>query len=482
MGERRAIIDIGSNTVRLVVYGGPERAPRTLFNEKVTARLGRGVAEDGRLDAKAMAAALTALRRYVALLRLMQVGAVQTAATAAVRDAANGGAFLAAVAELGLEPRLLTGEEEAMASAEGVMAAFPGAAGTVADVGGGSLELTAFGKGRCGRATTLPLGTLRLAKLRAGDPDKFPRRLRKALAEANWREGKGRDLYLVGGSWRALARFSMERSHWPVDDPHGYAIDAEEALVLSRSLAHGQPQPGALPGVSNARLASLPDAAALLGALVREVEPARLVFSSWGLREGLLHQRMSAAVRAEDPLLAGIIPFAAARGCSLASAQQVMQWTAQACDGGSTRLRLPATLLAMALIEVEPNRRADEALSWALGKRWIGADASDRAMLAAVMLGNAGRMALPAELSLLAAPADIVTAFGWGLAIRLCRRFSGGTAGALPGASLLRHGGELVLAVREPFAALATDPVLKDLRVLAEWLGLSPRLRVLAPD
>jgi exopolyphosphatase/guanosine-5'-triphosphate,3'-diphosphate pyrophosphatase len=99
------------------------------------------VAENGKLSAKSMASAFGALRRFAALLRLQGVKDWQCVATAAVRDAANGTAFLQQIAALELEPRLLTGEEEALASARGVMAAFPGARGVVADLGGGSLEL-----------------------------------------------------------------------------------------------------------------------------------------------------------------------------------------------------------------------------------------------------------------------------------------------------------------------------------------------------
>ena len=137
----RAIIDIGSNTVRLVIYGGPPRAPTVLHNEKVSAKLGRELAESGYLPEKAVKAALAALARYRALLDLMAVRQIDVVATAAVRDAADGAAFLDAVRTLGFAPRLLSGEEEAIASAMGVIGAFPGASGIVADLGGGSLEL-----------------------------------------------------------------------------------------------------------------------------------------------------------------------------------------------------------------------------------------------------------------------------------------------------------------------------------------------------
>ena len=178
----RAIIDIGSNTVRLVIYGGPRRAPTVLYNEKVTARLGKGVADNGKLAEKGMAAALSALGRYATILRLRGITDVQTVATAAARDASNGADFLARVAALGLEPRLLSGEEEAVTSAHGVQAAFPGAFGVVGDLGGGSLELIDIVGDTCTHGTSLPLGTLRLPALRTGGPAKFASRVRKAAA------------------------------------------------------------------------------------------------------------------------------------------------------------------------------------------------------------------------------------------------------------------------------------------------------------
>ena len=109
----RAIIDIGSNTVRLVIYGGPARAPDVLHNEKITARLGKGVAENGKLGGRATAAALASLARYRTLLDLKGITAIDVVATAAARDAANGPEFLQKIRALGLLPRLLSGEEEA---------------------------------------------------------------------------------------------------------------------------------------------------------------------------------------------------------------------------------------------------------------------------------------------------------------------------------------------------------------------------------
>ena len=573
----RAIIDIGSNTVRLVIYGGPERAPSVLYNEKVTAKLGKGVAEDGKLAEKGMAAALAALARYAAILRLRGVTDVQTVATAASRDASNGPDFIARVAALGLHPRLLSGEEEAVTSAHGVQAAFPGAFGVVGDLGGGSLELIDIAGDTCTHGTSLPLGTLRLPLLRAAGPAKFAQKVRKMLHSADWKAGSGQPLYLVGGSWRALARFAMMRADWPIDDPHGFELDPAVALQLARGLATrrapagklvgakllgaklvgaklvtgkvllkgsaAKPAPASrevLPkvavapkaatkqvsrklvpagpglgrhalravgrqasgrqlspadlGLSSNRLASLPDAAALLGVLVRELAPSKLVFSSWGLREGLMVSGFGKALRDSDPMLAGVTAFVDGQSRGLAEfAGLVARWSAKAHaaadplsetpkgQAGHAALRLASVMLALASMRTEPNLRAEQAADWALRKRWIGLDAQGRAMIALAVLANSGRTAIPPELLRLAPVSRLREAVAWGLATRLCRRFAGHAALALDHSSLAVVEGRLVLSVHAEWGALYSDAVDKDLRVLAECLGLQPQFQ-LQPD
>src|SRR3546814_10002668 len=110
--HRSAVIDIGSNSVRLVVYEGPRRAPAVIFNEKVPAGLGRGLAIDGRIAEEDAARGLFTLRRYALLARHMGVQDLQCVATAAVRDATHGGDFIAGAAEAGLAIRLLSGRPE----------------------------------------------------------------------------------------------------------------------------------------------------------------------------------------------------------------------------------------------------------------------------------------------------------------------------------------------------------------------------------
>jgi exopolyphosphatase/guanosine-5'-triphosphate,3'-diphosphate pyrophosphatase len=479
MDQRRAIIDIGSNTVRLVIYAGPPRAPTVVFNEKVTAKLGKGLSETGLLGDKAMAAALAALARYATLLKVSGVTNVETVATAAARDATNGPEFLTKVASLGLAPRLLSGQQEAETSAWGVLAAFPGAHGIVADLGGGSLELTDIEGDHCEHGVSLPWGSLRLRALRAGGPEKFARHIRQELKAMGWAGRKGLPLFLVGGSCRALAQYAKHVLDWPIDDPHGFELSSERAVSLFRPLEQGQLE-GPIGGISSSRLATLPDAAALIVNLVRALKPSKLVFSSWGLREGLLYQKLAPKERGQDVMLASVASFAEDLGTPSAHAAMIAAWTASIAQDGQDGLRLAATHLALASLRLEPNLRAEHATDWALRKRWIGLDAEGRAMIAATLLANAGRLPSLGMLARIAPPGALREAAAWGLAARLARKFSGCTAKPLAGSSLTPIDGKLVLAVRAPFRALVTDTIEKDLRQLAGWLGLEPVVEPLA--
>jgi len=478
----RAVIDIGSNTVRLVVYSGSRRAPEVFLNEKVSAKLGRDLSTSGKMPRKAMDHALTALARFATLLADIEVEDVQTVATAAVRDAANGAEFLDRVRALGLAPRLLSGEEEALTSAHGVMGAFPNATGTVADLGGGSLELVRIEGGACHEGVSLPLGTLRLPALREHGQAGFQAAVEAELSRAGWAAAHPGPLYMVGGTWRALATFAMRKAGHPLTDPHGMCLSLEEADQAARQIARMQPAELApIPGISGSRAAGLPDAAAMLRVVLRDIRPDGLVFSSWGLREGLLFERLSEPAQRQDPLLAAIGHFCEPRGGSVTLATMIAAWTADiggGGEGGGERLRLAATMLALAAARIEPNLRLRQAYEWAMDKRWLGVDPAARAKLAAALLGACGKPSLQPELLALTREEALREGVAWGLAIRLCRRLGAGSRVSLLTSSLRRENGRLVLWVDAGRAQLASGPVQGDLKVLAQWLGLEHELRI----
>lgn len=477
-----AVIDIGSNTVRMVVYSGHRRAPAVWLNEKVTARLGRDLANSGRLPEKAMDLALSGLARFAAILRDLEVDDVQCVATAAVRDATNGPEFLQRVRELGLDPRLLSGEEEAYYAAMGVIGAFPGARGTVADLGGGSLELVAIADGACHGGTSLPLGTLRLPALREKGEAGFRKAVARQLADIDKAGMAGTPLFLVGGTWRALASFAMDSTDYPLSDPHALRLEPGEATRLAKVLgAMASSDIAAIDGIPGSRASGLPDAAVMLQVMLAELEPECLVISAWGLREGLLFDRLEPAAREQDPLIAAVTHFTAPRGGSLREATMVAGWTASVVTPlgpGTERLRLAATLLAKAQARIEPNMRLKHSFDWAMDKRWIGVDHRGRALIGAALRGACGKPDPVPELLRLASEAELREAAGWGLAIRLCRRIGAGSRASMLTSRLEREEGKLVLWLDESRAQLASDHVASDLARLAGWLGLEPDLRL----
>ena len=206
--EPFAIVDIGSNSVRLVVYSGATRAPSIIFNEKVSAGLGRGLILSGALSEESQARALQGLRRFRLLISQMGAARIRVVATAAVREASNGPAFIEQVRAIGFEPEIISGEEEGRLAGLGVLSAIPDADGVAGDLGGGSLELVELSGGEAVRRVSLPLGVLRLDSLASNGTAAFRRAIESAVSEAGFAGAAGgRPFYLVGGSWRNLARF-----------------------------------------------------------------------------------------------------------------------------------------------------------------------------------------------------------------------------------------------------------------------------------
>ena len=478
----RAVIDIGSNTVRMVIYEGTGRAPEVVWNEKVAARLGRDLSNSGRIPQEAWDEALAALARYSLIISDLGVEDVQTVATAAARDAENGGEFLQAVAKLGLTPRLLSGEEEACASAMGALGAFPGAQGVVADLGGGSLELVSIADNDCREASSLRLGTLRLPALRAEGPEAFESAVHEQLASVGWAAAHTGPMYMVGGTWRALAAYAMRYIDYPLTDPHGFSLLPDDARRLAKELVAADPEKLIdISGISPMRANYLPDAAALLCPLLDEIRPDELVFSSWGLREGLLYSRLEPGQMQADPLLAGVTAYAAPRDASITEATLLAAWTVDLADGDGTlneRLRLAAAQLSGALQRVEPNLRDSHAIEWSLGKRWIDLDARGRAMICAALFGSMGRTELPERLRVLASDDDLREGVTWGLGFRLARRLGGGSRMSLTTSALKRKKKSLVLRLDESRAALAIYPATRDFEILAEWLDLKPKIKI----
>ena len=432
---RTAIIDIGSNSVRLVVYQGHERLPAILFNEKVMAGLGRGLAATGAIDERSLADARGALARFAAVAREMEAD-VRTVATAAVRDASNGDVLLSAARALGLSPEILSGEEEARGAGHGVLSAVPQADGIVGDLGGGSLELVRIRGGEVQDRVSFPLGVLRIAGIRTKG-SKLERHAATLIREAGWQgRGAGLPLYLVGGSWRALARLDMTLTDYPMPIIHGYRMTADDVGRLGRAIEGlDKAQLKAVPGMSSARAVTIADATALLGLVLRQIGSTETVVSTFGLREGLLYAKLDAATRTLDPLIVAAREEGRQLGRFPEHGDLLAEWTAPLFERdppAHARIRQAACLLADVGWRANPEFRAERGMEVALHGNWVAIEAHERAMLAqALFTSLGGGLTSPDPLPRLAVTADLERARTWGLALRLGQRLSAGLAGPL---------------------------------------------------
>ncbi len=482
--QRQAIVDIGSNSIRLVVFGGPLRAPSVLFNEKLLAGLGRGVVALGRLDPDSVQSALTGLARFAALLKLMQPLRVRVVATAAVREASVGPQFLKAVRALGLPAELLSGDDEAEAAGLGVISAHPQACGLVADMGGGSLELVRVADGEVHEKASLLLGSMRVASIRAGGRGQLRKALRSATEQHGWLDGvAGHPLYLVGGAWRALARVHMQRSQFPLPVLADYTFFADDARDLKVHVrAMGSAELAAVRGVKAARALQLDDAAALLAALVAVTEPSEVIISAHGLREGLLFQGLDKPTRLLDPLIEGVRHALAGQQAVDGHAEALLAWSdaAFAADPPTERrLRHAACLIAGTSWASDNDFRAVAGEDLALHGNWIGVNAADRAVMAmALHVGLGGSPDSPPGILARLAPADrLARATAWGYALRLAQRLSGGAPAALKQVPLqVTEDGALVLVPPLAVRALIDGAIERRLARLGAALGQATRI------
>ncbi|MDO5528101.1 MAG: Ppx/GppA family phosphatase [Paracoccus sp. (in: a-proteobacteria)] len=304
--SRVGVIDVGSNSIRMVVFDGAARSPAYFYNEKVMAGLGRDMATTGRLNPEGAARGLAALKRFAVIAKGMKVRPLTVVATAAVREAEDGAEFRRAVEkETGLKLNIIDGLEEARLSAQGVLLGWPDAKGLVCDIGGNSMELAELdGKGGIGRRATSQLGPFRLQQI-AGGAKGIEAHISGVMDDLVKKMGSNHGrLHLVGGSWRAIARLDMERRNYPLPVLHEYTMQPEDVAATVDYIARNDAgELRAQTGVSQTRMDLVPYAARVLAQLVQRFKPAELAVSSYGIREGLLYEHMSANLRGRDPLI-----------------------------------------------------------------------------------------------------------------------------------------------------------------------------------
>ena len=476
--RRIGVIDVGSNSVRLVVFDGAARSPAYFYNEKVLCGLGVGLGETGRLNETGRRRALAALRRFAALAERMDLSGLIPVATAAVRDARDGEDFCNEVErEAGLQLHVASGEEEARLSAEGVLLGWPSANGLVCDIGGSSAELARVSAGDVSDGTTAPLGPLKLADIKDGEKRaRYVRKQVRLLREQV--PGPAPRLFLVGGSWRAIARIDMERTGYPLKVLHGYEPPIGQLLkTLDFAQNTSTEELNALTGTSSGRLSLVPLAAGVLSELLKQIEPDRVAISAYGLREGVLLGQMPPAMRALDPLIevCEAMEAASARAPGFGNAlyDWVMPLYGQRPEK-DLRLIRAACLLHDINWRAHPDYRAQLCFETVTRANIAGIDHAERIYLAFALLNRSksGNSTAVADVYADMVPPDRLNdAVVLGKVLRLGAMLSGSSRGVLEHAQLELTAANLILRLDGTGAVFAGEAVERRLKNLATRLG-----------
>ncbi|QRM54917.1 exopolyphosphatase [Sinorhizobium sp. BG8] len=387
-----SVVDIGSNSIRLVVYEGLNRSPAVLFNEKVMCGLGKGLAKTGRMDEEGVARALAALHRFKALSAQARAQTMYILATAAAREAENGADFIhSAEMILGRRIRVLSGEEEAYFSALGIVSGFHDPDGIVGDLGGGSLELVDVRGRAIGNGITLPLGGIRLSEAAMGSVAQARTVARKHLKNATLlKSAAGRTFYAVGGTWRSIAKLHMEVRNYPLHMMQGYEIDFAEAMDFLTDIvtAKGSKDP-AYGAISKLRRTLLPYGAVAMQETIALMKPSKVSFSSLGVREGFLYSLLPESEKLQDPLLSAARELAILRARSPEHARELAEWTGRMMPvfdivetEEESRYRQAACLLADISWRAHPDYRGLQALNIIAHSTFAGISHPGRAYIA----------------------------------------------------------------------------------------------------
>lgn len=376
-----AIIDIGSNAARLVIYDGLSRAPAKIHSERIICNLGVDLPTTGRLNPDSVKKAMKALRRFATLLAVMKVRHVHAVATAALRDAKDGRDFIAKVKkEIGLRISVIGGDEEARFAALGVLANGIGGDGVIGDYGGGSMELIVVERGRVKKKISLPLGSHRLMaeKGRAAQIKKIETHLKRA---GFLKDYTGLDFYAMGGAWRSMAKAHIYQSGHPLKLLDHYQIEGKKAAAFAGAISRqDQSSLKKTTGLPDKRLKDMAVAALAMERVFRILRPRQLVFSGTGLREGVLFGRLKPSVQKQDALLASCAKFSTDQGAGVLASWIKPLFTGQGAE--SLRLLQASCLLSDLGRFDHEDYQAEQAFRRTLVLPLYGIDHAGRAFLA----------------------------------------------------------------------------------------------------
>ena len=476
-----AVVDVGSNSVRLVIYDRLGRAPFPRFNEKSMCRLGAELLETGRLAEAAIDRAVAALSRFAAIAKAMRVGRIDVIATEAARRAENGAALIDRIrAATGMETRILEGREEATFSGLGVISGFYRPTGLVGDIGGGSLELATVDDDRVGpRTASLPIGALPVCALMRKEGKDAKVTVDAVLAGAVRALEPGSTFYAVGGGWRALAAVHMARENAPVRVVHAYTVPCASLRALAKEVSRMDPAAiAALPGAPGARVDTLAASALVLDRMLKVLKPQQVVFSVFGLREGWLYAQLAEAERYHDPLLDGAQAFAYDNSRVPEFAAALADWTAVLFPGetpGERRLRVAACALSDIAWRDHRSVKALQTYRRLIEFPLAGVTHRERVFLGAVLFARHGGRcddpALAPESTLLT-PELARRAEVLGRAMRLAYRYAGCVPEILATARLRIDANGVTLETADGAKLPDSEAVQARVRLLAKSLDL----------
>ena len=481
--SRIGVIDIGSNSVRLVIYDGCSRSPDRYYSEKSICALGADIDETGRLNPQGCEDALATLKRFCVLLESIRVDVVDVVATAAVREAADRDQFVEQVLQrTGLRVRILSGEEESLLATQGVLLGVPAASGVVADLGGGSLELGRVDNGEVRACTSQPMGSLRMVG-HGYTTHQMKSKIRTYLDRFEWPAEKQSVLYLVGGSWRAIARIHMRRTSYPVRVLHGYSLGRKEAREMARWTQERMPsglRPFSVASIS--RLEVVPYAAVVMDRLIKRVRPKQVMFSNFGLREGLYYQHLSESCRGEDPLLAGCERLESRHARSSGYGKELYAWLQpllQRAKESEQRLVRAACLVNDIEWRENPNSRAVIAFESMMRFTVSGVSHLERLFIAAALLfrHEGGRRATEIPALGLLPSETLAWAEALGNAMRVGEALSGAAQGVLPQCQLNADAvSRIEVVLPAGLADLQGETLDKEIRTLGQSMSRKPRI------
>ncbi len=490
----QGVLDIGSNSVRLVGFSGSARTPLPIYNERAFVRLGASVSASGKIEGDYYALALDTFRRFRRIADQLGIEKLAAFATAAVRDAENRDEFLAdAEKVLGHSIRVLTGEEEATLSADGVMLGIPGAEGIVADLGGGSLELAYVSDNEAHDWASLPLGVLALKTAGDNKPKAMQKIARRALQELPWlQKARGKPLYIVGGTWRALAKLHMAHSNYPLEVLHQYEAAPNDMDGFFGFMSKGgRKARRLLAQASSNRREALPAASLVLQNLMQIVKPSRLIVSANAVREGVLYQELKSKYRRLDPLLMACEEMAARMCKSEPYSHELAMWTRQLYRHASPknfsqeaidRLRQAGCLISDLAWASHPSFRASAVRDTVLTAPFTGITHAERVFLAHALsyrheMQDAGAGFGKFNL----AGRDERLAQALGLSLRLAHSLSASLPGVLMKTKLKVGHDKLRLIIDPSISDLAAPIIEKRLKAVASALALEPVIKVKNP-